>query len=310
MVVKNQHYVPQFYLKNFANKNDQVYVFDKHDQKVFKTSIRNIASESYFYDFPENKISLEDIENKQAVERALSYLESEFKKVLNNTISACYLTNPSKLLYSIIINDRQKVELSYFITIQSFRTKEWRKIVFGIIKALKKHIDYDDIIFYQAEFMFNSKIVTEIASTLYSHIWLFGFNKTGKSLYTSDNPVVKRNKMTNKSTDAIGFSSTGVEIAIPLSNNILISMLDRMYFKDLASFDGKLLPLTLDEIELYNSLQVIQSDRQIYCVEDDFKLSYEICKRTPDLFREKYKINIDPESISPSKIEFLRKKIY
>jgi len=51
-IAKNEHYVPQFILKNFTVGNGkQIYVFDKHDEKSFKTNIRNIAAETGFYNF-------------------------------------------------------------------------------------------------------------------------------------------------------------------------------------------------------------------------------------------------------------------
>src|SRR4051812_1172721 len=46
----NQHYVPQLLLKGFApEKRKQVYAFDKNTGSVFRSSIRNLASERGFY---------------------------------------------------------------------------------------------------------------------------------------------------------------------------------------------------------------------------------------------------------------------
>ena len=47
----NQHYVPRFYLKRFAQANDQIFVYDKFSKKSFgPTHITNVASEKNFYD--------------------------------------------------------------------------------------------------------------------------------------------------------------------------------------------------------------------------------------------------------------------
>jgi len=52
---KLQHYVPQFILRNFTTgKGNQIFVFDKQEEVAFKTNIRNIASESGFYNFDIN----------------------------------------------------------------------------------------------------------------------------------------------------------------------------------------------------------------------------------------------------------------
>ena len=51
---ENQHYVPQMLLRNFAIKGvtqNQVHVFDKHHERTFRTSVRNITAEYHFNDF-------------------------------------------------------------------------------------------------------------------------------------------------------------------------------------------------------------------------------------------------------------------
>jgi hypothetical protein len=48
--VKNQHYVPRFYLKRFTEDGSSIYAFDKKDRKVFRSNIAGVASQRYFYD--------------------------------------------------------------------------------------------------------------------------------------------------------------------------------------------------------------------------------------------------------------------
>jgi Protein of unknown function (DUF4238) len=50
--VKNQHFVPQFYLRRFADSNEHLFVYDKRTDKSFPNNVKNIAHESYFYDIP------------------------------------------------------------------------------------------------------------------------------------------------------------------------------------------------------------------------------------------------------------------
>jgi hypothetical protein len=53
MAAEKQHYVPQFILRQFlANERDErVTVYDKHDDKTFVTSIKNIMAERRFNEF-------------------------------------------------------------------------------------------------------------------------------------------------------------------------------------------------------------------------------------------------------------------
>ena len=53
MAAQNQHYVPQFILRQFLSnqKKEQVTVFDKKTGKIFITGIRNIMAERRFNNF-------------------------------------------------------------------------------------------------------------------------------------------------------------------------------------------------------------------------------------------------------------------
>ena len=53
MAAENQHYVPKFILRQFLSnkKREQVSVFDKHTEKTFVTSIKNMMAERRFNDF-------------------------------------------------------------------------------------------------------------------------------------------------------------------------------------------------------------------------------------------------------------------
>ncbi|MGA8265148.1 MAG: DUF4238 domain-containing protein [Ignavibacteriaceae bacterium] len=98
---KKQHYVPQFILRNFAEaKSQQLYVYDKQDEKEYKTNIRNIAAEKGFYD-----IEFKDI--KLSIELSLSQLESKATELINNIIKGSSIKNLSDndkkfCLYSLL----------------------------------------------------------------------------------------------------------------------------------------------------------------------------------------------------------------
>ncbi len=62
--VKIQHYVPRFYLRNFAHQaNDEywLYCFDKTNFKSFPVNINDIACENFFYEHKEDKQILEEL---------------------------------------------------------------------------------------------------------------------------------------------------------------------------------------------------------------------------------------------------------
>lgn len=151
--VKRQHYVPQFYLKQWHNEksNEQIYVYDKNTRKSYSTNIKGIASSNYFYDYPEfteeqKKEFIEKVNNskeitapekeqiienidKQIIENALSQIETINSNVINSIITR--LNNVQALpinyfLHHKFITDEDIIELSYFIALQFTRTEEMR----------------------------------------------------------------------------------------------------------------------------------------------------------------------------------------
>ena len=50
MSTKKQHYVPQFYLKNFSDESLQLYVLNKNIKKIDKSSVRDICYRNNLYE--------------------------------------------------------------------------------------------------------------------------------------------------------------------------------------------------------------------------------------------------------------------
>ena len=64
-----QHFIPQFYLRNFG---DAIYCYDKKDKIKFKTNPKDIAVKSDFYggeyeEFPSLETEFSKIENKHSL---------------------------------------------------------------------------------------------------------------------------------------------------------------------------------------------------------------------------------------------------
>lgn len=76
---QNQHYVSQFFLKEFETQN-QIHVLDKTNNKIFLTSPRNMCSEFDFFALDENF----DLCNKNFIEEELSKIESNIEPIVTN----------------------------------------------------------------------------------------------------------------------------------------------------------------------------------------------------------------------------------
>lgn len=289
---KNQHYVPESYLKTFTHNGKQIWVFDKTERKSFQCSISNIACEHNFYDIPKDIMPKNT--DAKIVEKTLQEIDNNLLKTIE------------QLLQSI---EREKVfeaalkpQIAYFIYMQMLRTRRSRDRNKKIVENAMKHItkswsplvqkimpdinpdDYDvDIKIdekmswsLQAKLMFDEEHLNEAINILTRHIWLVGISDTKHPFYTSDNPaVIESHKRYS------GIASEGIEIAIPLSPKHILILGDRRAFREYESSDCKSMPCSDENVKHYNCLQVCQSYRQIYCPNKKFSFARHICNEYP-----------------------------
>ncbi|MEY8405500.1 DUF4238 domain-containing protein [Adlercreutzia muris] len=82
MHAKRQHFVPQFYLKNFAKANGDLWICRRRSEAkspaVFKSSARKICVENNLYEIPSRNAPEQKFIEWGAIEAALSRMESTF----------------------------------------------------------------------------------------------------------------------------------------------------------------------------------------------------------------------------------------
>ena len=157
-----------------------------------------------------------------------------------------------------------------------------------------------------AELMWDPEFVSRIAVVLYHRIWIVGVNDTSIPLYTSDTPVVlqahkqrenfipdpSKGPAFSKAIDVVieskrpGIESEGVELVFPLSPKCALIILESKHFKYLEKNQGKRYSLQPADIIRLNSLQVLESNRQVYSVSSDFGLAEKLCNDQPDICSE------------------------
>lgn len=135
-MVKNQHYIPQFYLKRFG-KNGKIDVYDIKNKKFIPNSnVSNFASKRFFYDIDTNKLDSElsilkeiynvsdddsnyrrILDNPQFIEETLSKVESNMANYLDK------LEND----FSLITNEEFLSTFFIFIRTLSIRTDGYRE---------------------------------------------------------------------------------------------------------------------------------------------------------------------------------------
>lgn len=168
---KKEHYVPRCYLKNFADENERINVFDRYKlQSREHQRIIDIAMENYFYDINFNDmiqlvetdkqdkvksdiISMlgvekwEDINttinlDKYVEKEFFSRLESIYNIFLNKFIEKSHNGNQWVIDNCSCCSETEKILFSIFIAIQFIRTKAFRQTLNDTIEQLYQTLAY------------------------------------------------------------------------------------------------------------------------------------------------------------------------
>jgi len=185
--VKEEHYVPRFYLKNFTieGKGKSIYCFDKVLLKSFVCEIEDVAREKYFYDV---------VPGNSEVEKDLAELESSIAGALRKLISAQDIEK---------LNLSERKHVAVFAVIQELRTLEWREALKDLCLQVKDRLTEKELSeemkkelekvsradFHkelQLKFLRN---VPQFVEMLFSMKWVLIENKTAMPFWTSDHPV-------------------------------------------------------------------------------------------------------------------------
>jgi Protein of unknown function (DUF4238) len=311
-VVKKQHYVPQGYLRRFANASGQLYVFDKYTRRSFVSAVHDVANSNYFYDFgpdvveeivanidahPELGITPEQRQrllDPQLIEHHLGEnVDARFPRLLDEIVQAAE--------HEGAMTEEQRRELSVLLSVQLLRLPRHRqyliemyeKTVRGVsqrILAMQYGIEAMDWVrvkfdkkyaaAYHGQTIFNSESLDTYFKVLAAHIWRIGRNGTDQAFYTSDHPVVLHSHLNQGS---YGIGSPGIEICFPLGSQYMLMLCDRNIFASYAALDRKLVPLTEENVTFFNSLQVNQCTRQVFCSKGQYMLAAEMCAADPSL---------------------------
>ena len=132
-----------------------------------------------------------------------------------------------------------------------------------------------------AELMFDYDHLLVIAERFWNLLWVVGRNRTEHPFYTSDEPVVRRrNPVVNETPQPVA-PEVGLELAFPLNSEFVLVMLDRRMFSPLLPHDRKVLDFGPDEVERYNTMQVLKSTQYVFCAKQDFNLAEQLCNAHP-----------------------------
>jgi len=309
---KKQHYVPQFLLKNFTlDKKNHINVFDIKAGKSFSSHIKHIGHENNFYNHP--------VEGNQ-IEFDLCKLESQVAPIINRIISKGSIKHLTQHEYELIglFTAQQMMRVNSLreslveITEIFFDKLKGEVIAPGSqAAALFESLAVQNTKEQSIDML--KKMPNDILPYLLNkHLSLVKATK-GDSFYLSDNPVVKYNNLPGtKNRGNLGLAVKGIEVHFPISPKYCISYLCSDLVSEMKEAVVKLqsevlmgLVLTSDQadaiqmlknidskntriltkenLDYYNSLQVLHCSRFVYSSSGNFQLLEDMLKNNPNI---------------------------
>ena len=211
---------------------------DKLTGKVFRTSIRNVATQKAFYD-------LQTETGMKTMEPGLGRLESEVAPLI-----ARIRTDESIAFLREV--DREMIAL--FAMVQHQRTTNYREKVAQMNVDLLAKIrrmgfdtaDIDGIKEFQDDDIRRFALQSiEMAVQFVPHIldkaWILAGTSIGDEFYLGDNPVTLQNRKDFGPYGNLGFAVPGIEIYLPLSSKLCLAWFSVSFIE-----------------EFYNGLEIAQ----------------------------------------------------
>ena len=270
--VKNQHYIPQFYLKRFTGENGRFCVYSILDNKYLcRQQPRNFGASRYFYDVQKAELielmeeiasvnpcikSEIDYDDEQLIEHYLSRSEADAKNVFD-------LIDED---YNALFSEEIQQKLIIFLHDLSSRTEFLRKYYSYINNNLIHHLEkmgvpkskmpVDNAKMTQLHDMFDMGSLYKTANMLKNNYdWFVGNNLSELNFITSDNPVFGV---------FLGFN----DICFPISKKKSIIFRAKnnggYLISDDVSSDGKTIDLSVKSVLIYNEMLILNAYRYAF----------------------------------------------
>lgn len=276
-IPKNQHYVPRFYLKEFAtnetygkNKKQQVHIYDKEREKTELRNITSVATKYYLYSPKDaNGNRSRYMEDKLGrIENTISLIWNDFsnkfidlennniKKSVALFLSSLILRHPSNL------NTNEDIREFLYKDILKHNPPNNKKVAF-IINGEEHPFDIsvlsNTITEYEKSMFFIENIdyfIAEYTEIFMQKKWSI-ITSEERTFITSDNPISVHNNL----TDIFGLNTKGTIILFPISPKRLLQL------EDCVDSDEKIevlyYPINKGHHSLYNHAIWNSSDKHI-----------------------------------------------
>ncbi|MGV6889649.1 DUF4238 domain-containing protein [Rhodophyticola sp. SM2404] len=288
----NHHYVPQLYLRNFADGIDRqarVFTFDSSTGKSFKTSVRNVASKRHF-----NRVEIDGVDPNY-LEDGLAEIEGELAPFLSEVVAERRFRTSAHFDWTMILaaqlsvrNPRMRVKMENFhkniaegIASLSVSTREiWEsqqrqmqeageavnaKATYEQAKKFHEDKNYEIPIDQTHLIGLEMQMVETVLTQLGNRNWCFVSPPDGHIFITNDDPaVLSWRDQKDRGSYGPGHGLKETLITFPLSSDLLL----------LGTFENLPSVMNYDAFQVANANTHVArySTKQIYARSSDFNV--------------------------------------
>ncbi len=140
---KRQHYVPQFYLRNFEDGRNKLHVYNRKKDRFFMSQVKDICREKYLYEtqWENAALFLGEYVLPNEIEDDFSRQENEYNVLLKRIISIC--SDPVNK-NALICRHEQKEGIALFAANMLLRNP-WSMMQFGVDDIPKEVMENSEI---------------------------------------------------------------------------------------------------------------------------------------------------------------------
>ncbi|SEL31537.1 DUF4238 domain-containing protein [Paenibacillus sp. OK003] len=226
MEKRNNHYIPQFYLKGFLDqrvippREASVWVYDKHQGVLKQRGIHKVASLKGFYDL------------KLVTGEITTVIEDYFSKYIETPSSVIL----KKIINQIPINDDERIEFSYFIYFTLARVPNFLNYMSWFYKNSDK-LNLNPKSYNNTRKLVEENHLPDGLTTLetmiemskifvpkiYDMSWQFHIAPQNKYFLTSDNPVILNDPNSKKVYPSFsGWNNPNIHLTFPLDSTMCL----------------------------------------------------------------------------------------
>ncbi|MFE3167928.1 DUF4238 domain-containing protein [Streptomyces sp. NPDC059224] len=274
---KLHHYVPQFYLRRFTDSAERLWVWDRTNDRVFRTQPKAVAAESNFYTLPQ---LVDHGHSPMEMEKQFADLEGQAAAITGQWLDWVRCGHPGD---SLPMPEENREAISLFLALQSLRTADARAILvaFSALRGYQAESE-EDARALHAAVLWDDELVSAYADRMSRCTWLFALNLTSVPFVTSDNPLAFR---TSDSRAWVKPGNLGRDayVVYPLAPDVIMYCYpDEGVWRDsnVSRFDCQISPVLMTEgmVQSENSAQVFMASRFIVSSRKSFSFEREFLK--------------------------------